>query len=127
MDKIQEKKQDFWDRLGITLSGICAIHCLLLPVFVALIPLWPAIADFHDYTHLIFFIAIAPTVYLALKRKHRSKKVTVYLVLGVFIIFLAWAFNNLLGEYGETGITLLGSTMLIRGHWLNYRTKNKSK
>lgn len=113
----------FWDRLGIGLSSICAIHCLLVPVAIALIPLWPAFEEFHAYTHLIFFLAIAPTVILSLQRKHESKSVTGYLLSGVMIIFLAWLFHEYVGEYGEAGITLIGSALLIKGHWTNYNLK----
>ncbi len=119
----EQAKPGFWDRIGIGLSGICAIHCLLVPVIVSLIPLWPAFEEFHEYTHLIFFLAIAPTVVLSLRRKHESLSTTIYLIVGVFIIFLAWFFNETLGDYGEAGITLIGSLMLIRGHWLNYKFK----
>lgn len=116
-------KKGFWDRLGISLSGLCAIHCLLAPVAVALIPLWPAFEKAHEHTHLIFFLAIAPTVILSLQRKHASPKVSSFLIIGVIIIFLAWFFNQHLGEFGEAGITLVGSGFLIRGHWMNYRMK----
>lgn len=118
-------KKGFWDRLGIGLSTVCAIHCLLVPVLVSLIPLWPAFEHVHDYTHLVFFLAIAPTVVLSLRRLHANTSVTIYLFSGTAIIFAAWFFNPYLGEYGEAGITLLGSLMLIRGHWVNYRSKTQ--
>lgn len=115
----------FWDRLGIGLSTVCAIHCLLVPVLVSLIPLWPAFEHVHDFTHLVFFLAIAPTVVLSLRRLHANTSVTIYLFSGTAIIFAAWFFNAQLGEYGEAGITLIGSLMLIRGHWVNYRSKTQ--
>ena len=120
---LKKLSQGFWDRIGIGLSGLCAIHCLLVPVFVSLIPLWPAIEEFHEYTHLVFFLAIAPAVILSVKGRKDLKSVSLYLFAGVVIIFLAWFFNNQLGEYGEAGITLIGSSLLIRGHWLNYKSK----
>lgn len=119
----KQDKKGFWDRLGIGLSGLCAIHCLLVPVFVSLIPLWPAFEEFHEYTHLVFFLAIAPTVILSVKNRKDLKAVSGYLFIGLAIIFIAWLFNNQLGEYGEAGVTLAGSLLLIRGHWLNYKTK----
>jgi hypothetical protein len=127
MEELKQSKPGFWDRVGIGLSGICAIHCLLVPVIVALIPLWPAFEEYHEYTHLIFFIAIAPAVYLSLRKKHHSPKITIYLLAGLSVIFLAWFFNAELGEYGEAGITLIGSILLIMGHWLNYKSKISSK
>ena len=119
----EQDKKGFWDRLGIGLSGLCAIHCLLVPVFVSLIPLWPALEEFHGYTHLVFFLAIAPAVILSVKNRKDLKAVSGYLFIGLAIIFYAWLFNNQLGEYGEAGVTLVGSLLLIRGHWLNYKTK----
>lgn len=123
MSEENQENLGFWDRVGIGLSGICAIHCLLVPVVVSLIPLWPAFEEFHGYTHLIFFLAITPTVILSLQRRNASNKVTWHLITGVLVIFLAWFFNEYLGEYGEAGVTLIGSALLIRGHWLNYKSK----
>ncbi len=124
MKEFEPAKPGFWDRIGIGLSGICAIHCLLVPVFVALIPLWSAFEEFHEYTHLIFFLAISPAVYLSLRRRHESSKVTFLLISGLSIIFIAWLLNHQLGEYGEAGVTLIGSVLLIWGHWLNYKSKS---
>lgn len=126
MSDVTPSKLGFWDRIGIGLSGICAIHCLLVPVVISLVPLWPAFEELHGYTHFIFFLAITPTVVLSLQRKHESKLVTVFLLTGVLVIFLAWFFNETLGELGEAGITLFGSILLIRGHWLNYKSKKSS-
>jgi hypothetical protein len=39
------------------------------------------------------------------------------------IIFFAWLFNDTLGDYGEAVVTLIGSLLLIRGNWLNYKKK----
>ena len=117
------QKQDFWDRLGMGLSSVWAIHCLLVLVFVSLIPLWPFFEHFHEFTHLVFLLAIAPTVVLSLKRLHANRYVSFYLISGTLIIFLAWFFNSNLGEYGEAGVTLIGSLLLITGHWINYRAK----
>lgn len=124
MKEFESAKPGFWDRIGIGLSGLCAIHCLLVPVFVALIPLWPAFEEYHEYTHLVFFLAISPAVYLSLRRRHKSSKVTFLLISGLSIIFVAWLLNHQLGDYGEAGITLIGSILLIWGHWLNYKSKS---
>lgn len=118
-----ENSSGFWDRVGIGLSSVCAIHCLLVPVFVSLIPLWPAFGEFHEFTHLVFFLAIAPAVILSIKNRKNLREISVYLFIGLLIILLAWLFNEQLGDYGEAGVTLIGSSFLIRGHWLNYKTK----
>lgn len=115
----------FWDRFGISFSGLCAIHCMISPVLVSLLPLWPSIDVFNEYLHLSFIIFIAPAVYLSLKIKRESKRALVYMLVGLTIITLAWLGESFLGEFGEIAVTLMGSLFLIRGHWLNYLSKKK--
>jgi hypothetical protein len=113
----------FWDRLGIGVSGLCAIHCMVAPVLVSLIPFWPSLEVFHDYSHLVFLMVIIPVVYFSLKKSFESKTILLMMLAGLLIIFAAWLFRDPLGEIGESLVTLSGSALLIRGHWLNYKNK----
>lgn len=115
----------FWDRLGIGLSGLCAIHCLLLPVSFSFIPVWNSFFEFHEYTHLLFFIAIAPTAVFALLRSNKSIEVMLFIITGLLIIGLAWFFGDKTGILLEALITLIGSSFLITGHWKNYKLKKR--
>lgn len=126
MGERSSSKPGFWDRVGIGVSGICAIHCLLVPVILSLLPLWPTFEELHGYTHLAFLFTIAPIVVLSLQKKHESMAVRIFLLSGLLIIFLAWVFNERLGEFREAGVTLIGSLFLISGHWLNYKSKRGS-
>ena len=66
-------KKRYWLYLGIGLLSICAVHCLLVPIFVSLIPLWPALQHDHECIDLVFFFAIAPTVILSWRRFYANK------------------------------------------------------
>ncbi|MDZ7773613.1 MAG: MerC domain-containing protein [Balneolaceae bacterium] len=115
-------QKTFWDRLGIGLSGLCAIHCLLFPVLVALLPLVPWAESVHAWTHPVLFLLIAPTVWLALREKRPGRRpIALLLCSGLAVIALAWFLHDVVGMWGEAIITLAGSALLIRGHWLNYR------
>lgn len=117
----------FWDRLGISISGLCAIHCLFFPIALSLLPLWPVAESIHDWTHPILFILIVPTVIFALRGKGLSNGIAVYLILGLAVVGSAWMLHDyLLGDWAEAGITMAGSALLVRGHWLNY-VGHKSK
>lgn len=119
-------KKTFWDRLGIGLSGLCAIHCLLFPVLVALLPLVPWAEAVHAWTHPVLFLLIAPTVWLALRERRPGRRpIAILLCSGLAVIALAWFLHDWVGMWGEALITLAGSTLLIRGHWLNYRGHRK--
>ncbi|MEX0769796.1 MAG: MerC domain-containing protein [Balneolaceae bacterium] len=120
-----------WDRLGIGVSGICAIHCLLFPIIISILPLWPLATTLHDWTHPVFIVLLLPTIYFAARRSHYSKKITLPLFLGFVLVIFGWLLGHFwYGAGVETTLTLLGSAILIVGHWLNFRhhrvCKNKN-
>lgn len=113
--------KSFWDRLGISLSGICAIHCLFFPIAVALLPLWPVAEAIHFWTHPLLFLLIVPTVYYALRVSNVPQRIPQLLYTGLFVIALAWLLHEWVGAWTESLITLSGSAFLIAGHWYNYK------
>lgn len=117
-----KQRTTFWDRIGIGLSGVCAIHCLLFPVLIALLPLWPVTEHLHQWTHPILFLLIVPTVWFALRGGHAPRRASASMLGGLLIIALAWVLHEPAGLWGEAFITLGGSVLLIYGHWLNYRS-----
>ena len=121
MSKQKSDTTAFWDQVGISLSGLCAIHCLFFPIALSLLPLWPVAESIHDWTHPILFILIAPTVVFALKGKGLNHAIAAYLLSGLMVVGLAWMLHEvLLGDWMEAVITMAGSALLVRGHWLNY-------
>jgi hypothetical protein len=111
-----------WDRLGIGISTVCAIHCLFFPVLIATLPMWGFASILHEWAHPVFIVLIAPTVYIASKRSHFNKLVTATLTAGLALIILGWILgHHLLGIWFETAFTVAGSGLLIMGHWKNYR------
>ncbi len=118
----------FWDRLGIGISGLCAVHCLFFPVAIALLPLWPTAEAIHDWTHPILFILIVPTVIYALRDGAKDRRIAVLLYLGLIVVGLAWLLHDWIGDIGEASVTMAGSSLLVTGHWFNYQYhKNNCK
>lgn len=114
-------KPEFWDRLGIGMSGICAVHCLFFPVAVALLPLWPAAESIHAWTHPVLFTLIVPTVFFALKGRSLFGSIGQYLISGLCVVGAAWMLHGWIGDWGEATVTIIGSALLVRGHWINYQ------
>jgi hypothetical protein len=111
-----------WDKLGLSLSALCAIHCLFVPVILAVLPLSPVALTFEHWLHPIFVVFIAPTVFYAARRSHYNRKIVSLLSAGFFLIIIGWLAGDFwLGEFFETIATLIGSIVLIVGHWFNYR------
>ncbi len=110
-----------WDRFGIGVSGICAIHCLFLPAFISVLPLWPALGSIHEWLHPVFITLLVPTVYFAARRGHFERVITTTLVSGLVLVIFGWLIGHFwLGMWVEISLTLLGSIILITGHWFNY-------
>jgi hypothetical protein len=111
-----------WDKLGIGISGICAIHCLLVPVLIAILPLWEFTAIMHEWMHPVFIILILPTVYYASRRSHFDRIITGLLTGGLILLLIGWSVGHYwIGLLFETVFTVAGSFALIAGHWFNYR------
>ena len=112
-----------WDRIGISLSGLCMVHCMLLPVVLIAVPLWSTAETLHDWLHPLFLVALLPISLMALVAtvdKPQAKSVRVLLGLGLLVIVLASLFRHEEGgRLLETAVTLLGSGMLVTGHWRN--------
>jgi hypothetical protein len=111
-----------WDKLGIGISGVCAIHCLLVPVLITMLPLWDFATVMHDWLHPIFILLIVPTVYFASRRSHYDRKITRLLSGGLILLLIGWPFGHFwIGLWFETTFTVLGSVVLVIGHWFNYK------
>lgn len=111
-----------WDRLGMGLSGICAIHCLILPVLITLAPLWGFTSFMHGWAHPLFIFLLVPTIYYAARRSYYDRRVVGLLSGGFVLVLTGWlAGHHWFGFLFETIVTLIGSLLLITGHWLNFK------
>ncbi|WP_350354137.1 MerC domain-containing protein [Fodinibius roseus] len=104
------------------LSGLCAIHCLLVPIFVSLLPLYPVAEYIHEWTHPVLLMLIIPAVYFSIRPGYEYNFITALLLSGLSILFLTWGLHDWLSQKEETWVTFLGSMLLIGGHWLNYKS-----
>jgi len=111
-----------WDKIGVSLSALCAIHCLFVPIAIALLPLSPVALEIEHWLHPIFAALIAPTIFYAVRRSHFNKRIVTLLSIGFVMILAGWLIGDFwLGHTFETVTTLVGSFFLIAGHWVNYR------
>lgn len=112
------------DRIGMAISGLCAVHCLVLPLAL---PFLGTLAAFihSEWTHAIFAMLIVPTVIYTSWRgyKHHGKQEVVWLLsIGALAVLVALvAGEQGAGEHVEMAVTTLGSALLITGHWKNHK------
>jgi len=119
----------YFDKVAIGLSLACAVHCLLLPVALVVLPALAASTFSDERFHQWMLLAVLPTSLIALTmgcRRHRRLSVLAMGLPGLAILTLTAFFgHDLLGESGEKIVSLLGASLIACGHLRN-RTLCKS-
>jgi uncharacterized membrane protein YjjP (DUF1212 family) len=117
--------QKIIDNLGITISSVCAIHCVLLPAIFIIAP-YSFLASHEFHEALIYFILPCAAIAFILGcRKHGDIKVAIMGTLGVMLLASSLLFHDIFHteEHSEELITVLitiaGSVMLILSHLRN--------
>lgn len=119
------KSQKLLDRIAMAASGLCAVHCLFTPVLIVLVPVVASSLLADETFHQFMLLWVVPTSVLALWigcRRHRDGSVLFLGIAALLILITAalWG-HELFGEHIEKAATILGSLVLIIGHWRNYR------
>lgn len=106
----------------MSLSAVCLVHCLVVPVVVSLLPALPLSGLLHDLAHPVLTLLILPTVVLAVRKGRHDRRIAGLLGGGFALILAAWLVaHEWMGPAWETVLTLAGSVLLIAGHARNYR------
>ena len=113
------------DNLGITISAVCAIHCVFLPVLFIIAPYsFLASHEFHEV--LIYFIIPSALVAFVLGcKKHGDKLVALMGSLGIILLVTALTIHNIshAEQHNEEllgiMITISGSVLLVFSHIRN--------
>ena len=113
------------DKLSITLSLACMIHCLLMPSFLILTSGFLALSIDNELIHKVFLIIVLPISLYALITGYQNHKILSYLYLGIsglWLLFFAVFFGEgVFGEFAEKSLTLIGSMIVASSHYKNYK------
>jgi hypothetical protein len=115
------------DRIGITATSLCALHCILLPVLLPALPLLGLsfLAD-HAWEHVfLIFTAILGSValYSGYKRYHHKRYPFYLLILGVAIYWIKHDYAIELEPY----FIFSGAALIIAAHFINLKLCNDHK
>ncbi len=115
------------DRIGITATSLCALHCILLPVILPALPLLGIsfLAD-HAWEH-VFLIVTAILGSIAMlsgfKRYHKKLYPFYLLMLGVVIYWQKHDFS----EAVEPLFIVIGASLIVAAHIINIKLCNSCK
>jgi len=112
------------DRLAVSLSSLCALHCLALPLLLVLVPAMSASVLGDEAFHRTLLWLVIPSSVLAITlgcARHKDQLVWTCAVTGLAVMIIAafWG-HDLLGEWGERLATLTGAGILSSGHVRNH-------
>jgi len=113
------------DHISIGLSAVCAVHCLVLPVVVGMVPVFSNLSLGHGHFHQLLLALVLPLSVVALGAgwlRHRDRRVLILGLAGLILMTAAATIaHDLLGHDGERWLTLAGAALLALGHFRNYR------
>lgn len=117
------------DRLGMVASTLCAVHCALLPLLIALLPSLgfglAGRADL-DQAFVLFASLLALTTLSQGYRRHRTFRAWWFLLPGVALLW-GGAYTSL-HSHGllHTSLMVAGGLLLGAAHWMNLRLSHAS-
>lgn len=110
------------DRVGFAASLVCALHCALLPILVALVPATSlGMAGWVDFDQgfVVFATLLGLTTLTLGYRRHRAFHALALLLPGLGMVWLAsfTALHN--HSVAHWSLMVAGGTLLALGHFVN--------
>ena len=119
-----EVQTERWDRLGMWLSSLCALHCLATPLLVLALPVMGEFFE-QEWVHLTMALFVVPVGLFAFwsgYKHHHQIRVFTLGIIGLLMVGGASLLPHEMVEIHEWDVvTIIGSFFLITAHILNRR------
>ena len=120
------------DYLGVSLSFLCIVHCILTPILLILAPIYHVMLDQFNFHADVFIILLAVAVLTLLRgyRLHRRGKILVYGGIGLTTLFVIALVPHTHETYQTIWIGVvnsIGSLFLIAAHMGNVKACRVNK
>lgn len=118
------------DRLGFAASFLCAVHCALLPLVVAVLPalgLGVGGAVDFDQAFVVFATLLGATTLTLGWRRHRAFRAWALLLPGLALVWVG-AFTRLHDHtWTHAAVMAAGGLLLAAAHLLNLRLTHAAR
>lgn len=123
----QKLNNSVLDRLGVWVSAMCALHCLLLPLLLPVLPLLASsfVAE-HWFERSILTISIVigfVALFIGFKQYHRQ----IYPMYSLSVGALIFWNKDIFGHAYEPFTVALGAAFIIAAHLVNLRLCRQCK
>lgn len=113
--------QTHTNNLAISLSVLCAIHCLAFPLVVLFLPNVAVMGFDNEAVHKWLLVGVIPFSVYSLSlgcKKHKRHHLLGFGFVGLALMIMAVVIG---GEVLEKVFTLTGTIILAVAHYMNYR------
>jgi len=123
MDNRSSGKVGILDHAAITLSGLCLLHCLLLPFIIVVLPLLGQFDESHFHAQMLIVVVPVSVFAFALGfRRHGNKRIIAWGMTGTAILIFGGTFaHTSYGALADSLLTMAGSIVLATSHYFNNR------
>jgi hypothetical protein len=120
----------YFDHIAIALSSICIVHCLALPILVALLPVLALSWGNDGHFHALMLWFVVPTSLLGFAfgfHAHRGKAIVLLGATAIAVLaFVAFRGHDVWSATTETLVNVAASVLLAVAHWKNFRAVRRA-
>ncbi len=123
MDDNSLQPTSLLDSAAAALSGLCLLHCLALPVLIAVLPFLGQFGEGHFHVQVLVVVLPVSIFAFALGfRRHRSKSVVAWGGIGMVLLVLGGTVaHNSYGIVADRTVTICAALILAVAHYFNNR------
>ena len=128
MDDNSSNSLGFLDNMAVALSGICLVHCLTLPVLIALLPFMSQFGEGHFHVQMLLVVLpVSILAFLMGFRRHRVKSVIAWGGVGMLLLVLGGTVvHDSFGLIADRTMTICAALILSLAHFFNNRFSRHS-
>ena len=129
MDNRSQDEPGTLDQVAVALSGLCLLHCLLLPAAIVTLPFLGKFDESHLHVQMLIVVLPISIVALALGyRRHGDKRIVAGGVIGLMLLVIGGTVaHSLYGVVADRMLTIAGSVVLAVTHYWNSRLSHSCK
>lgn len=116
---------DWLERAAVGASALCLIHCIGLPLLLAILPALSSLLAVPESFHVWVLAFAVPSSTLSLfTGGHHHRRAYPLMIGAAGLVLLATGALSLLGGRWETPVTIMGSLCLAYAHIANWRLRH---
>jgi len=111
------------DNAAVALSALCLLHCLTLPILIAVLPFLGQFAEGHFHVQML--LVVLPVSIIAFAsgfRRHQVKSIIAWGSLGMLLLVLGGTVvHSSHGIVADRTVTVCAALILALAHYFNNR------